>query len=336
MAELTREHLIALALAGASRETLHRALQGHADLFGLPDPEPAMETLSTRAISAVTLLDSAYPVLLRQIPDPPVVLFYRGTLPPPDAFCLALVGTRRPSPYGRQVADWLASELAAAGAVIVSGFARGIDATAHQAALRAGKPTIAVLGNGVDVIYPAEHRRLYGQILEHGCLLSEYPPGTKPERYHFPERNRLISGLARGVIWVEGTERSGARLTVQHALEQNREVFAVPGRIDNPLSRGPHQWIREGCAKLVSSPEDILEEFPEFRAQRQRARPKVQLEPEEEELLRLLPEDPISLEELAERAPLSQDRLLTLLTQLELKGQIQRFPGGRIAKVLHV
>jgi len=200
-----------------------------------------------------------YPLLLKNIFNPPAVLFYRGELPDTDRL-IAVVGSRRCSSYGRTVAEKLGSELAQAGFWVVSGGARGIDTAAHSGAMSAGK-TLAVLGCGVDLVYPPENKKLFAQILECGCgIISEYPPGTAAYPAHFPSRNRIISGIARGVVVVEAPQRSGALITAEWALEQGRDVFAVPGSIFSSASRGCHQLIKQG-AKLVESGEDVLEEY---------------------------------------------------------------------------
>jgi DNA processing protein len=204
--------------------------------------------------------DAQYPPLLRQIHDPPGVLFGRGDLEPADELAVAIVGTRRPSRYGLQQAEQLAHHLARAGVTVVSGLARGIDAAAHRGALAAGGRTIAVLGCGVLRNYPAEHAELARSVAAQGCVISEVPPTMGPARGLFPQRNRIISGLSLGTVVVEAGDRSGALITARLAMEQNREVFAVPGQIDQPQSAGPHQLLRDG-AKLVTSADDVLEEL---------------------------------------------------------------------------
>src|SRR5574341_54270 len=191
-------------------------------------------------IALLTLQDVAYPTALRTIDDPPQTLYVRGTLRTEDATAVAVIGARRPSPYGAAAAEWLGRELARCGVTVVSGLARGVDAAGHRGALAGGGRTIAVLGCGVDVIYPPEHHRLMAQIVEAGAVVSEFPPGTPPRKHLFPRRNRLISGLALGVVVVEGRDRSGAVITADCALDQGREVFAVPGRIFDETSRTPH------------------------------------------------------------------------------------------------
>ncbi|HEY3415734.1 MAG TPA: DNA-processing protein DprA, partial [Armatimonadota bacterium] len=216
-----------------------------------------LEHLGIRMLS---LQDADYPPRLRAIPDPPCVLFVKGTLPPPEQGAIAIVGSRRASLYGRHVAAELATGLVQRGFAIVSGMALGADAAAHEGCLRAGGRTVAVLGCGVDVIYPPEHTELYERIAATGAVVSEFPPGAPPTRTTFPIRNRIISGLSAGVVVVEAPEKSGALITADHALEQGREVFAVPGSVNSVQSRGTHRLLRDG-ARLVECAEDILEEL---------------------------------------------------------------------------
>ena len=218
---------------------------------------PRLERLGIRLLD---LYHADYPARLRSIADPPPVLFVKGELRAADQQAIAMVGSRRASPYGRHVAAELAAGLAGRGFTVVSGMALGADAAAHEGCLRAGGRTIAVLGSGIDVVYPPEHIALYERIAAAGAVLSEYPPGTPPTRSSFPVRNRIISGLALGVVVVEAPEKSGALITAAHALEQGREVFAVPGSVNSTQSRGSHQLLRDG-ARLVESVEDILEEL---------------------------------------------------------------------------
>ena len=202
-----------------------------------------------------------YPSILNEIYDPPLVLYARGDPSALEAAAVAIVGTRKPTPYGLQMAEGLACDLASRGVVVVSGLARGIDAAAHRGCLDANGRTIAVLGCGIDVTYPREHRRLTERILERGLTLSEFPPGTSPAPQNFPVRNRIISGLSLGTLIVEASEYSGSLITARLAMEQNREVLAIPGNLTSPRSFGPNFLIKQG-AKLVQSWRDIVEEFP--------------------------------------------------------------------------
>jgi DNA processing protein len=220
-----------------------------------------LERLARLGITMITLFDPCYPARLRAISDPPCLLFVKGTLPTPEQPAIAIVGSRSASPYGRHVAAELAAGLARRGLLVVSGMALGADAAAHEGCLRAGGRTIAVLGSGIDVVYPAEHGDLYERIAAQGAVISEAPPGAPPTRSSFPVRNRIISGLSLGVVVVEASEKSGALITADHALEQGREVFAVPGSVNSAQSRGSHRLLRDG-AKLVESVDDILEDLP--------------------------------------------------------------------------
>ncbi len=249
-----------------NRRELRRLLAGcgpaeTAALSAGPHPsilDKAVETCSKLEISAVWFGGDGYPDTLSQIPDPPAVLYQRGRvclaeLPP----VAAVIGSRRCSMYGRRTARLLARELAESGVAVVSGLARGIDAEAHQGAMDGGGVTVAVLGNGLDIVYPPEHARLSGVIAERGCLTSEYPPGAEPARHTFPERNRLISGLAKAVVVVEAGEKSGTMITVGTALDQGREVLAVPGEITKSSAIGSNRLIRDG-AGIVLETADIL------------------------------------------------------------------------------
>jgi DNA processing protein len=208
----------------------------------------------------LTVHDTGYPENLRHIHDPPPVLYVRGHLTKHDAWAVALVGSRRSSPYGRAITTRVSGQLGAAGITVVSGLARGIDTAAHKAALGAGGRTLAVLGCGIDIIYPPENHELFYAMVDHGALLSEFPLGTRPEGKNFPRRNRLISGLCLGVVVVEATRKSGSLITAGFALEQGREVFAVPGNVGAATSEGVHRLLREG-ARLVETAEDILVEL---------------------------------------------------------------------------
>lgn len=243
----------ALAEVGLDRRALDGVLQLRATL------DPARELARVRAAgaSALTWRDSGYPALLKEIPDPPPVLYVKGHVVEQDSGAVAMVGTRRATVYGRDVAERLARDLGASGFTVVSGLAKGIDTHAHRGALAVGGRTIAVLGHGLDTIYPPENRRLAAEIVEAGALVSDYPFGAGPMAEYFPPRNRIISGLAAGVVVVEADHTSGALITSKFALDQGRDVFAVPGPINAPSSRGCNRLIQDG-AKLVTSAEDIL------------------------------------------------------------------------------
>lgn len=280
---------------------------------------------------AVTLLDDGYPPLLKEIIDPPLALFYRGDLrAATHPTLVAVVGSRRASDYAQNAARHLTKALAAAGVAIVSGLARGIDAAAHQTALDAHVPTLAVLGTGMDVIYPRAHKRLFAAIAERGLILTEFGPGTPPLPQHFPIRNRIISGLAHGTVIVEATSRSGSLITARTAAEQGREVFAVPGPIFSPGSEGTHRLIQYG-AKLVHDANDVLEELPGNLVAPAAAR-----EAPPSELERVLSvfrlEAATSVDEAAAALGVSVALLAEPLLELELGGWLRAVPGGRFLR----
>lgn len=259
-------HFGSLELAwGAPPEELRRAGLENAAVNAIRkhrehvDLDREMENLDKLGIRAITWRDAAYPERLKEIYDYPPILYLKGELIPADEWCLAVVGTRRPGVYGRQVTEELVSDLVASGITIVSGLAKGLDTVAHQCALKGGR-TVAVLAGGLDRIYPMENTSLAHLVAQQGALISEYPPGLRPRPDFFPRRNRILSGLSLGVLVVEADDGSGSLITARHALEQNREVFAVPGSILSPTSRGTNRLIQEG-AKLVSNAADILEEL---------------------------------------------------------------------------
>ena len=280
--------------------------------------------------------DPGYPSLLGHIPSSPPVLYVRGVLSEADGMAVAMVGSRRASPYGLATADRLSAELATRGITIVSGLARGIDAAAHAGALRAGGRTIAVLGCGIDTVYPPEHRGLAGRIAAAGALVSEFPLGTPPHRANFPRRNRLISGLSLGVVVVEAAAGSGALITARWALEQGRDVFAVPGRASAETSRGTHQLLREG-AKLV---EDWMDILPEILPQASTARAPAatpapappRLEGDEAGLFALVGEDPVHIDELILRSGLGPGRVASGLLGLMMRGLLRELPGKRFLR----
>jgi len=277
----------------------------------------------------VTWTDASYPELLRHIHDPPLYLYVLGEFAASDAYGVALVGSRDASAYGRQMTAQLGEGLAASGITIVSGLARGIDAAAHAAALRAGGRTIAVMGSGIDVVYPSEHHRLHMQIAKNGAVVSEYPMGAPPDAENFPGRNRIISGLSLGTVVIEATERSGSLITAQFAAEQGREVFAVPGPV-GVRSRGAHQLLRQG-AGLVESAHDVLREIaPHIRSAQ--SSPVPTLTSVEADVLAHLDETPRHVDELIARAKLGAGALLETLLLLELRGLVRQLPGQQFAR----
>lgn len=293
-----------------------------------------MEQLNVRLIARS---DADYPALLLEIADPPVALYVRGTLDPADARAIAIVGSRQATDYGKRAAERFARELVEAGYTVVSGLARGLDTAAHFGAVRAGGRTLACLGCGVDVAYPYENRGLAQKIIESGALLSEYPMTAAPDAWHFPSRNRIVSGLSLGVVVIEAPIKSGALITVECAVDQNREVFAVPGNIENPRNRGAHALIKDG-AKLVESVEDILAELRPGPAQQRldldiEPAPPPELVGVEAALFALLSYDPKPIDDLILESGLPAARTSSTLTMLELKGVIRRLPGNAYVRV---
>lgn len=292
--------------------------------------ERQLELLARRGTRLLTYWDEDYPALLKKIPDPPVLLYVEGALASSNENLLAIVGTRAPTQYGKMVAEKLSGELAARGFTIVSGLARGIDTIAHRTALKSGGRTLAVLGSGLDVMYPAENEKLAREISEHGAIISEYPFGAKPDAANFPRRNRIISGLSLGVLVIEAGVESGAMITANLALEHNREVFAVPGSIMSMKSAGPHRLISEG-AKLVQNVENVLEELlgqlDFFGKPRSEDRPLPELEPKSKRIYDLLSHEAMHIDELIRKTELSSSEAMTLLLELEFKNLVQQLPG---------
>lgn len=286
----------------------------------------------------VTLHDPRYPPLLKQIVDPPSVLFVQGEVDLLSQWQIAIVGSRNPSVSGRDTAYEFSRYMAQGGLTITSGLATGIDAAAHQGALASQGKTIAVIGTGLDRVYPAKHRDLAHDIASTGAIVSEFALATAPRAENFPRRNRLISGLSLGTLVVEAALRSGSLITARMALEQGREVFAIPGSIHNPLARGCHQLIRDG-AKLVETAKDILEELGSLASFQggdeiivSSAESEIQLDQDYQLLLSQLGYDPIQIDLLIERCGLTADVVSSMLLLLELQGQVESLPGGRYVR----
>ncbi|MEQ8173518.1 MAG: DNA-processing protein DprA [Syntrophomonadaceae bacterium] len=287
------------------------------------------ERLMKGSFDVITIDDDDYPPMLKVIDQAPYVLFYRGRIDVLRQLCLAVVGSRRASPYGRKTARELARDLAEEGVVVVSGLARGIDSEAHQGAVDGGGATVAVMGSGVDVVYPPENRRLYEKIQEMGAIVSEFIPGSHPEAHNFPRRNRIISGLSRGVVVVEARQKSGALITADFALEQGRDVFAVPGPVSSETSRGTNNLIKQG-AKLAGSVQDILEEYiaapPGRRVAEQQA--LLMLDRYEEEILKYISYEATHMNDILTASSMNNGLASTLLIKLELYGLIKCLPGN--------
>lgn len=287
------------------------------------DPAGELARLARSGIRAVHPGHPSYPRLLAEISGRPSVLYVRGELAPADDRSIAIVGTRRATPYGRQAAERIAAELAQAGVTVVSGLARGVDAAAHRATLEAGGRTIAVLGSGPDVIYPAEHRRLAEQILECGAILSEFPPGAKPDAQNFPARNRIVSGMTLGTLIVEAPARSGALITATFAADQGREVFVLPGSIFAQTAEGTNALLRDG-ARLVRDGADILEDLGLATASGPvLTQSQMSLDENERRLLAALGKEARHIDELAEEAELPAAAVSALMLTMELKGLVR-------------
>ena len=338
-----------LSEAGIARD---KALQALAAKQFSRDPESEWKALKERNIGLICFGDADYPSNLAGIPDPPAVLFVRGTVEPRDLVSIAVVGSRYATPAGIIFTEKICSDLARSGVTVVSGFAVGIDSAAHRGTLKAGGRTLAVLGCGVDVNYPAMNADLGREIVRSGAMLSEFPLGTPPNAGHFPGRNRIISGLSLGVVVVEAAEKSGSLITARYALEQGREVFAVPGMARSMRSKGAHQLIKQG-AKLIEDAEDVLEEIrPLIRSSQPSTSPesggKIQRDasssfakrdgedkggaetsfsPEEGALLKILDKIPKHIDEIVQESCMPVQRAAAVLLALELKGLVSQLPG---------
>lgn len=288
-------------------------------------PEAELEKLNRLGVRALTCHDEAYPARLKEIYDRPALLYVRGNLSAADEWSVAVVGTRRATVYGRQAAEELSMGLARNGVTVVSGMARGIDAIAHRGALAAGGRTVAALACGLDLVYPPEHLKLGQEIMEHGALVSDYALGIQPRSEFFPRRNRIMVGLSLGVLVIEGDLKSGALITARLALDDNREVFAVPGSIYSPTFRGTNWLIQAGQAKLVTRVEDILEELNlSMAAHQMEAKELLAADETEALLLRKLSLEPIHIDEVRRESGLPIATVSSALAMLELKGMVQQ------------
>jgi len=295
--------------------------------------EGELKSAENLHVKVVTLVDPEYPQLLREIDDPPLVLYIRGDVSFDPARAIAVVGTRRSTRYATIVAGRLASQLAMKGISVVSGLAAGTDAAVHQGVLDVAGHTIAVMGCGVDRVYPKRNQEIYDGVVETGSVISEYPPGTRPAKWTFPQRNRIIAGLCRGVVVIQAPERSGALITARLALEQGRDVFAVPGNITNRTSEGSNRLIRDG-AKLVMSVDDILDEYPDLLQLKSIAADADKEEgptlgETEQAVLDLVGLEPVHVDDIIGRADLSPTEASHILLLLQLEGLIDEVEGGR-------
>jgi DNA processing protein len=289
-----------------------------------------LKHLNKLGAAIVTLWDKEYPELLRRIYDPPAFLFVLGKFKNPDSRGIALVGTRHPTPYGHSVAENLTRGLAQYSITLISGLARGVDTIVHSTALHSGTRTIAVIGSGLDVPYPPENKKLLERIAQDGAIVSEFPMGTKPDASNFPRRNRIISGMTLGTVVIESAEDGGALITATTALDQDREVFAVPGNITEKRSAGSNKLIRDGRAKLITCVDDI---FAELKSQlrlpldEQVQVPSIELSPPEQRLLDLLSSEPVHIDTLCEQVDSTTSDVLVTLLSLEFKGVVRQLPG---------
>ena len=294
----------------------------------LIDLDGELRRIDQFGANIVTTDDSEYPALLRQIYDPPLVLYVRGTLRPEDAYAIAMVGTRQSTLYGRQTTERLARQLAASGVTVVSGGARGIDSASHEGALQSGGRTIAVLGTGLDIVYPAENVKLYQRIAEQGALITQFPFGRKGDKQSFPIRNRIVAGMTQGTVVVEANRASGALITANFAAEYGRTVYAVPGRVDSPRSAGCHDLIKDG-AQLCESAEDVLTEFAHLQAiePEEPEIPMPTLSHPEQQVFHILTHEEMQQDEIIRRSELPAAQVSVILLQLEMKKLVQQHPG---------
>jgi DNA processing protein len=320
------------AIPGIAREVI----DGFGHFAAWDEAREELRRVDGAQVAILPYTAPAYPARLRAIADPPPFLYLKGEIRPEDDRAVAIVGSRSAGDYGRRVARDLCRGLASLGFTVVSGMARGIDGTAHETALNAGGRTLAVLGSGVDRAYPPEHDKLYQRISAQGAVISELPLGTRPMAFNFPARNRLISGLSLGVVVVEATEKSGSLITAALALEQGREVFAVPGEAGSSRSRGAHRLIRQG-AKLVETVDDIIEEVaPQLLARSASADQPARRLPENasvdaRKIFALLQDGSRHIDELIEASGLSSARVSEILLELELQGFLRQLPGMHYA-----
>jgi DNA processing protein len=319
----------ALRAAGLSSRLVENLCQLRAQV----NLEQIWERIQTQNIHVLTWDDEDYPRRLKEIEQPPPVLYLRGGLKLEDEWAVAIVGTRRITAYGRQVAEEVSSTLARNGVTVVSGLARGVDAVAHQAAVHAGGRTLAVLGSGVDRIYPPENQHLAAQIISHGAVISDYPIGTPPEGPNFPPRNRIISGLSLAVIVIEANLDSGAMITATFAAEQGRELFAVPGSILAPQSKGANRLIRDG-ARLLLDPQEVLEilDLKQATAQ-QTARQILPGDPVEAQLYQVLGHEPRHVDDIRSQTGMSIEKVSATLALMELKGMVRQVGGMNYVRV---
>jgi DNA processing protein len=312
-----------LAAAGLGEKLIERIVQARAQI----DLDIVWTRIVAQRIKILTWEDDVYPQRLKEIEQPPPVLYLRGEYLPDDLYAVAIVGSRRVTPYGRQITEELSSYLASNGITVISGLARGVDAIAHQAALKSGGRTIGVLGSGVDKIYPPEHRQLADQMINHGAIVSDYAPGTPPEASNFPPRNRIVSGLSMAVVVVEAGETSGALITAEFAAEQGRDVFAVPGSILAPQSKGTNKLIQQGALPLLSI-NDLMQSLNLTRLGEHKAARKIIASDETEaRLMDVLSAQPLHVDEIRNLTELPIEKVSATLALMELKGMVRQVGG---------
>lgn len=323
---------IDLARAGLNRKVIERIVQARQNV----DLEKLWAKIESQGIKIFTWEDETYPQRLKEIDQPPPVLYIRGEYLPDDLFAVAIVGTRRVTAYGRQITEELGGYLASNGITMVSGLARGVDAIAHQTALKAGGRTIGVLGSGVDRIYPPEHRGLAEKMMESGAIVSDYAPGTPPDASNFPPRNRIISGLSLAVVVIEAGETSGALITAEFAAEQGREVFAVPGSILAPQSKGTNKLIQNGALPLLSV-NDLMQALNLTRmGEHKAARKIIPSDDTEARLLTVLSAEPLHVDEIRKQTELPIEKVSATLALMELKGMVRQVGGMNYVAVREV
>lgn len=314
---------IELAQARLGKKLIERVIQAREGV----DLDMLWDKIHKQGIKILTWQDESYPQRLKEIDQPPPVLYIRGDYLPDDLFAVAIVGTRRVTPYGRQITEELSAFLAANGITVISGLARGVDAIAHQTALKAGGRSIGILGSGVDKIYPPEHRGMAEQMIQHGAIISDYAPGTPPDASNFPPRNRIISGLSLAVVVIEAGETSGALITAEFAAEQGREIFAVPGSILAPQSKGTNKLIQNGALPLLIV-NDLMQALDLTRmGEHKAARKIIPADETEARLMNVLGNEPLHVDEIRNQSELPIEKVSAALALMELKGMVRQVGG---------
>lgn len=305
------------------------------------EAENLIEICAKKKINILTIFDEEYPENLRNIFDPPVVLYYKGNLSKEDKYSISIVGTRMASEYGKSICIKIVDSLSKNAIPVISGLARGIDSIAHKKCIDTGNLTYAVLGNGVDVVYPSENKKLYEEIIEKGALISEFEPGTGPDKVNFPKRNRLISGISLGTVVIETGLKGGSLITAEFALDQNRELFAVPGNVNSKQSQGTNDLIKKGAAKLINNVDDIFVELEsklkhklsEKQQRKETQAENIDLSKNERTILNMLNSEPVNIDVINDKTGINISDCLVHLLMLEFKGLIRQHPGKFFTKV---